>query len=56
MDRLHEDVQKMVKEYYGDRYFDCYHKNPITGEEFDKLMKLLDDFAEFLLGEEDEDV
>jgi len=34
-------VEEEMRKYYGDRYYDEYHYNPLTGREFEKLRELI---------------
>jgi len=34
-------VEIEMRKYYGDRYYDEYHYNPLTGMEFEKLRELI---------------
>ena len=34
-------IEAEMKKYYGDRYYDEYAYNPLTGDEFEKLRELI---------------
>lgn len=38
---LEQELNKLAKEYFGDRYYDEYHRNPVRNKEYVELIELM---------------
>lgn len=41
MKALEQELNKLAKSYFGDRYYDEYHRNPVRNAEYVKLIELM---------------